>query len=819
MGCPDHATLQALVEGQLTDPNIGELASHVTDCERCVQALAALKAHDPLLDMVHSLKGNILVAQNGPEVENLVSRVCGLLSQTAWSDSPGATPGSTPLVGTPLDYETLPDAARPPFERPTIPGYEILDFMDKGGMGEVYKARHLALNKVMALKRCAREKVSASLLERFYQEMHAVGRLNHAHIVQAHDAGASADGVPYLAMEYLEGIDLASLVKQNGPLPVADACEYIRQAALGLEHADEQNMVHRDLKPANLLLTTGGVVKILDFGLARLREQTPPPDRDDAARESLPAATTAMGTPEYMAPEQWQDAHAVDIRADLYSLGCTLYHLLAGNPPFPGDVLQQRIAHLEKTPTPIRQLRPDVPAKLSQLLDQLLAKDAARRPSTPAQVVADLAPFTATVGVQRSFWTKLRAAVAGFVALALVAGGVIYVVTDVGTVVVKTDDPDVEVAVKQNGQVIKILDTKSGQEFTLRSGTYELELQRGKEGLRLKTDRLVLYRGERNKIVEVYLERPKGWAERRPLRVPAHGVLAAVIDDRIYVVGGEAGGSSLPTVQAYDPIKNDWTADKTHLPATDQGDPGRYAGAVAVSNGKLFVIGGWRIFQRLPTTTVHIYDPAKDPKGGNNKDAWTRGESMPIRSGNSVAGFFADKLHVLTGTDGNFGYQKHFHVFDRAANRWTRLKSPPHGHAGGAGGIIAGKFYVAGGYDADGSPTAHLDVYDLAADQWSTKRPMSVARTDLAGVAHDGKLYIVGGADAKRKTLNAVEAYNPATDTWASLPALTVPRQRLAVAAIGRTLYAIGGSDGKTLFGSMEALDLDAAPARAPGIR
>src|SRR5262249_23758709 len=160
------------------------------------------------------------------------------------------------------------------------------------------------------------------------------------------------------------------LVKKNGPLPIAQACDYIRQAALGLEHAHEQGMVHRDLKPANLWLTSKGDVKILDLGLARLREHAAAPDADDVDPATAGQSVTcaAMGTPEYMAPEQWRDAHDVDIRADLYSLGCSLYHLVTGRPPFEGDMLQQRLAHLEESPLPLRSRRADVPAALSSLV-------------------------------------------------------------------------------------------------------------------------------------------------------------------------------------------------------------------------------------------------------------------------------------------------------------------------------------------------------------------------------------------------------------------------------------------------------------------
>ena len=188
--------------------------------------------------------------------------------------------------------------------------------------------------------------------------MEAIGRLNHNNIVRATDAG-EADGVHYLVMELIDGIDLARLVRLAGPLPVAAACELVRQAAVGLQYAHENGLVHRDIKPSNLLLSVNGELKISDLGLALL-------NRDERASGELTVTGQVMGTADYMAPEQWEDSHAVDIRADLYSLGCTLYTLLAGRPPFAGpkhrSALRKMAAHAKELVPPITDHRADVPA-------------------------------------------------------------------------------------------------------------------------------------------------------------------------------------------------------------------------------------------------------------------------------------------------------------------------------------------------------------------------------------------------------------------------------------------------------------------------
>jgi len=188
-------------------------------------------------------------------------------------------------------------------------------------------------------------------------------------------------------MEYVEGTTLSRLVHEKGPLPVGQACNYIRQAADALQHAHEHGLVHRDLKPSNLLLTPDGQVKMLDLGLARLREEPPPGDE-------VTTVGRMLGTPDYMAPEQATDPRRADVRSDLYSLGCTLYFLLAGRPPFPfGTPTDKAIKHATEDPLPVRQLRPDVPPELAAVLDRLLAKDPARRYPTPAALGAALEPF------------------------------------------------------------------------------------------------------------------------------------------------------------------------------------------------------------------------------------------------------------------------------------------------------------------------------------------------------------------------------------------------------------------------------------------
>ena len=256
--------------------------------------------------------------------------------------------------------------------------YEIVALLGRGGMGTVYRARHTLLKRDVALKVLPEDRFTdPAAVARFRREMEAVGKLRHTNIVTVRVMPAKQNGAcTSWSWNWSEGRDLARIVKQDGPLAVADACEIIRQASDGLQHAYRSQLVHRDVKPSNLMLSREGCVKLLDLGLALLRS-------DHAGEDALTRDGQVLGSADYMAPEQALDAHEVDIRSDLYSLGCTLYFLLAGRAPFHGPRygthLKKVLAQVRDRIPPIRALRADIPESLSALLDRLLAKDPADR--------------------------------------------------------------------------------------------------------------------------------------------------------------------------------------------------------------------------------------------------------------------------------------------------------------------------------------------------------------------------------------------------------------------------------------------------------
>jgi serine/threonine protein kinase len=267
--------------------------------------------------------------------------------------------------------------------------YRILDCLGQGGVSQVFKAWDTRRGRLVALKMIRPEYLTdPETTGRFQREILAVSRLAHPNIIQNLDAD-DVGHTHYFAMEYVEGTDLGKLVQQRGPLPIGEACDYIRQAALGLQHAHERGLVHRDIKPANLFLTSPDkVVKVLDLGLARL------PRTPGARSTTWTRQGSVIGTPDYLAPEQARNARSVDIRADIYSLGCTLYYLLAGQTPFPGKSLMQKLLdHQMKLSPPIEFVRPDVPQALAVVVRKLMAKKPADRYQIPAEAADALAAF------------------------------------------------------------------------------------------------------------------------------------------------------------------------------------------------------------------------------------------------------------------------------------------------------------------------------------------------------------------------------------------------------------------------------------------
>jgi serine/threonine protein kinase len=463
-----HFTLEQLTafgHGELNDAEHAEIENHVTECDTCCQIL-------------RNLPDDTIVAMLREQAETSVSPDQG---------------SATAKISVTLSPEHSTLRADLPIELSKHSRYEVSELLGKGGMGDVYKAHHRMMNRPVALKLINQQLMqSDAAVKRFHREVQAAARLSHPNIVTAFDAEQAGDS-HFLVMEFVNGMDLGEVIRQRGPLPVQEACEFIRQAANGLQYAHELGMVHRDIKPQNLMLTDDGKVKILDFGLASLTTETVV--EPDATTHLEPVANMAtaqltkmgstMGTPDYISPEQTRDAHSVDIRSDIYSLGCTLYCLLTRQPPFSGDsVIDKLMAHAEQDPKPLASFREDIPTGLEDVLNRMMAKQPGDRFQTPAEVAQALSPYatSAAVLVKQTAVARSRTIPKMLVAclllgLFVVLGTVIVIATNRGRMVIQSEVDDLKIAVIKGGEQVEIIDLQSGSKVSwLPTGKYELQL-------------------------------------------------------------------------------------------------------------------------------------------------------------------------------------------------------------------------------------------------------------------------------------------------------------------------------------------------------
>ncbi len=523
---PDPAILALFAAGRLRAPEAARVEKHLVDCPLCLAELEEVP-EDSLVGLLreHGLPGD------DPTGE--------------FRDGPA--PSSFELA----DGENL---EQPPRLFPEHPRYRMLSLLGTGGMGLLYLAEDCEQGGLVVLKFLRDDLLDRPRqVERFRREAASATSLRHPNIVVAR--GTETFGRwPALVMEYIDGSDLHRLVQRKGPLPVRVACELIRQAAAGLQHSFEQGMVHRDIKPSNLMVGVDGTVKILDFGLARMRSEL-------SLDVGLTNTGAFLGTVAYMAPEQADDPRRADIRADIYSLGCTLYHLLIGGPPFEGTIYEVLDAHRTIVPTALDRLRPDVPPAIAALAARMLQKDPARRPQAPAEVDHALARFLANQAEateepeptdpipaadptrrRASRWLRRLGAMAiGLAAFALAAVAIYRLAFLKARVVFETELPGVEIIVKQSGKRLTTVDTRRTRQIELEPGRYTLDLA-ADASLRISREAITLRRGDR---VPVAVRRVP--AEPAPIMAPYFRLMRVLNRPVHSVYGGTAataGGAS-----------------------------------------------------------------------------------------------------------------------------------------------------------------------------------------------------------------------------------------------------------------------------------
>ena len=691
--CFDRQVLADLSLGKLPDEDAERVATEVDACPTCRALMDTLdNVEDSVVCRIRDLT-RTPADQMDPQIEDAL-RQAEEISQIVWREELSGAAGQQ------ADRDRSADQVPPA----RLGQYELQQRIGVGGMGTVWKALHTRLKRPVAIKLLPAERTrDENAVARFQREMEAVGRLDHPNLVRAHDAG-EAEGQHFLVMEFIDGVDLAKLVRSRGGLQVADASEVIRQAAIGLHHAHAHGLVHRDVKPSNVMLTTTGEVKVLDLGLARLTD-------DQAQTGEATGEEQVMGTGDYIAPEQGQDSHQADARSDVYSLGCTLYFLLSGRPPFCGPehhtFFKKVMAHAQVSVPPIREKRDDVPDGLILVLKRMLAKQPHDRFQTAAEVAEALTPWTDgadlrrlagqmiqarptarheahvdTPGVSQSAcptartpsperpaasrrqvrrWAALTILLVILIAVTALA---VRIATDRGELVIHSPDADVKVQLSRSGRQVVVVTGQQEYHVELRSGLYTLEIVEDRARYALSRDEVEIRRGEAPAVTIV----PKAAAQRPPDTAVAPLNRFALVQQPTLLPGAAGwtietrGERSQITVIARSP-KGDLLATGSEVGTVriwhvTTGDlmrvivePDRVQGlvwlpddeAVAVASGRLRIwnVGTGKLRWEAPTLDD---DPALSVTGINDGLMASGHQSGNVRLWNTVTGELANNL-------------------------------------------------------------------------------------------------------------------------------------------------------------------------------
>jgi WD40 repeat protein/serine/threonine protein kinase len=512
--CPCAAHLHEFVRGETAEPAAQAIEEHLKYCPECLATLDGLPAGDALAEAVRAWRTGLPANECGTVVR-LVERLKRRMFAPTTLDGNSVPEQGTPPVADLCAGDPPSDAVteyafltppQGPDEVGRLGAYRVLQVLGTGGMGVVFLAEDPHLERRVALKVMRPDMATRSAAkERFLREARLAASVKHDRIVTIYQVGEE-QGVPYLAMEWLQGESLETCLQRQGHLPLGEVLRIGSQVARGLAAAHERGLIHRDIKPANIWLesaatgqptTSRGLVKILDFGLAR-------PIQGDA---HLTQEGAIIGTPAFMAPEQAR-SEPVDCRADLFSLGCVLYTMATGTKPFRGgDFASLLVAVLTEQPPEPHRLCPAVPSALSSLVMQLLAKDVAHRP-TSAEAVAQALDSIAQAGVAsarprgpRRRW--LVAALALLCAGLIASGVVLRIRTPRGDITVKTEDPEVELVTDRGGTILRIHDKKADRSWDLDTGKFTLSMAEAPGGLTIDLpdgQPVSLKRGERGVV-------------------------------------------------------------------------------------------------------------------------------------------------------------------------------------------------------------------------------------------------------------------------------------------------------------------------------
>ena len=518
--CLSTDKLRDYALGRMPAEQCERVASHIETCVTCEDTISSLDGTaDSMLDHLRMPPSQSI--EGTPEY---LAAMAKLQHQSGQGAPPRSQAGDAELSGH-FDGRS-PEVVR---------DYELIAMLGAGGMGTVYKAIHTKLDRVVALKLLPTRRIgNADAVVRFEREMKAIGKLDHPAIVRATDAGED-DGQHFLAMEFVDGFDVSELVDRHGPLSTPDACEIIRQAAVGLQHVHERQLVHRDIKPSNLMVTQDGQVKILDLGLALLADQHEGPGE-------LTTVGQMMGTVDYMAPEQCNDSHDVDIRADIYSLGATLFKMVTGTAPYATSERRSPLSRIRalatEEPPRLADCLADADSEFCSVVDRMLSRNPEDRFETPGDVAQALQKFTdghdlkqavavaadapapvtrRTLPAPQQFQsghpeiaattdnTNRPPARSHWVAKFLIpivilaaAAFVFRLETDKGELVIECNVPNVEIQLLKDGDIHEELSLKQGTtSVSVFSGKYEIKIPTNADSIKVSADRFTISRGSK----------------------------------------------------------------------------------------------------------------------------------------------------------------------------------------------------------------------------------------------------------------------------------------------------------------------------------
>ena len=631
-------------------------------------------------------------------------------------------------------------------------------------MGEVYLARDEVLNRRIALKLLPADYTThPERLRRFQQEAFAVSALNHPNILTIHEL-RQVEGLQFIATEFVDGETLRERMNRESLAPV-QILDIAVQLASAMMAAHEADIVHRDIKPENIMLRRDGYVKVLDFGLAKLKEFVEAPPAAEAHENAETSSALVMGTVKYMSPEQAQGS-PVDARSDIFSIGVVLFEMVAGHAPFHGETALETVKSVVTDEPPWLAIE-SAAEPLVRIIRKALAKNPDARYRDAHELLSDLTALKSRSQLESG----------GFPGVTLTPSRPRHLFHDarVGTL---RWWATISAAVKSHKLAVALVSV------ALAIGIVVL-----------------VYSTWPTKAIS-----PGSWSVKTPLNRPRANSAVATLNGRLYVASGNNQSGTINELDEYDPATGKWTS-LAPIPTARTG-----AGAAGI-DGKLYVFGGCTHNGdcRIGTTNVlEAYDPASN--------SWSVKSAMPTARNLMASAVIDGKLYVAGGRGPCppcTGYDK-LEIYDPVTDTWDTTKaSLPAAYSVPGGAALDGKFYVVGGVQTKGNEidaTQRLAMYDPATNKWSLKAALGIPRDSLGLAAIHTRLYAIGGVTTIGAT-RAVEAYDPSADQWVPKEPLPTPRVLLQPVAIDGIIYVVGSGDAQ----GEPLATLDAYTAVCPG--